>query len=1339
MLKSLSTWAAGYARALGTVLQSLWHSLGARTSLLFSLFFLLLLALLYFVGTESGRVLLTRGALYGAEKLVPELQVQAEDIHSEHLGAWQFARLRAEYRGALMVQAQDLALDIDIGGLLRKRINVELIGAAELTLDYDVLSELIEAQGQSAEAVVDEGDHQPLSLPQMRLGSLRIDRLQVIDQSLPDLPAFSIYSNGRYLWRDEAAQIHLEVRELDGADLNIVLDGREVEEQRFALDFSASEKPAGFAGSYLQLPEEQALDARGRILLWQPRENQLLLSIEEFSVPLVQHQFELSGRAAITLSPWKVATEGLVLRVDETRHEISGSVDGEQVDAEIKLKRLPIDISRPWQDFLRGGWLSADLSVSGPLSLPSASGLLDLSTSYRDEPLRLQARVNTREQVIHLQSATLEYAATRLDAEGSVDIAGESLDLRGQLQALALDDIRRLLAALPGTGEVEIPADLSGSVDKLEVAAKGPWSNPQLSAELQASPTYRNLEAQVRAQVDGDLKKLNIREILLEGDGLSVSGGGAVAIADESLQLKLQVDARNFRPADTLGLAAAEGAVVDMQAELGVAGPWANPQLDARIVSDGKYHAYRYALRGGAAGNLDRITLDKLRLELFADNGVRHFDPHPLHGPQSLILNKGYMEPGPVLDHTVPLPEGSSVVELARDAQRLGLVGTAWLELNGTVEPKAQRADVTVAGRNIPVSLAEVAGVTLPPSLEGQVSIEGRFSGPFRQPEASASLLALGEFRGEPWQLQGDVLYCGGRIDLSEVELVWSERNQLSVHGSLNEKLLDLEVRGRATLADLELPVPAEVAEQGEIVLSLSAAGSPQKPRLVGSVLLESRAPGLQGEQIQVKPLTMSLDWQTVGDNLQIALSASHGERRAIDARGQLAVTPILEQLFAQRPAGEEMPPLPLKLNGGGSADLSVLAEFIDPEIHAMRGQLVFDLSADGTVAQPNFNGRIELSGGDYEHRPSNTRLRRIEFLARLTPREWRIEKASARDGEKGRVELGGAVRFIPAQPAAMDFQLRADKLHLLNTPAVRGAVSGTLALTGTTEQSLVEGQLTLRPLAVQIEQLIGSSVPEIEVVEVEVDGPEVERAPPLLQSIALAIQVVLDQQSYVRGLGLDSELRGKVEIAGTAAKPQAAGKLEIVRGSFDLLGKKFTLQEGQVQFENNEAAIFVKGVHEYSEGEITAVISGTTDDLDVKFSSTPAAAQDEIFAQLLFGKSLSDISPLQAVRLVSVVRTLQSGGSVFDPVAKTRELLGVDTLDIEQEDTEDGDQYALSLGKYITNRIYIELQRSTDPLNPWQAKMQVELRRKLNLQIKSAEEGESGAGSVELQWKKDY
>ena len=1327
MWKSLGTLVAGYARALGSIFQSLWHSLSGRGSLLFSLFFVMLLAGLFFVGTEPGRVSLTRGAFHLSERLLPDLHIRAGELGSARLGHWSFSSLAIEYNEESLLQAREVVIDVRLGELTRKRINIEQLTAAELRFDNDILTQLLQA-GSDAVAPEEEVAEPsgPLSLPAIRVGRLRIDRLQVVDSRVADLPVFSLNLDGRYDWPGEVTGIRLDLKGLDGADLQLALSGDELDSGRFSLQLNVREKPGGFAGNYLQLPSGQALDARAKIEVWRPDENQLRLELRELALPLVAHQFSLSGGASLQLSPWQVSSDGLLLQVDDTRHQISGSVSDDSLAADIQFNRLPIAISQPWQDFLVGGWLTADLSVGGSLASPRVQGIVDLRSHFREQPLVLQGRVQTRGQVIELPSASLEYVDTRLNASGSVDIAAESLDLKGEIVQLTVDDIRRLLAVLPGTEAIEIPEDLQGSVERLQAEAKGPWKNPQLLVNLEASPEYRQLAARLSARVQGDLRQLELPEFSLESDNLDISGAGTVSLEKESLQLQLDVSADNFRPGEQLGLVAAEDLALDLEAAVGVSGPWKNPQIDSRIRSEGVYREYRYRLNGAAAGDLQKIVLDRMRLELDVD-AARPEGGEQLRGPQSLITRRR-RDRDPATRQSA-----ARVGALAEEARQLGQQGSAWLEVSGEIEPQAARARGTVAARNIPISLAELAGIDLPPSLEGQLSIDGDFSGPFTKPEASANVLATGRFRSEPWHLQGDVGYGSGLLQLSQVELVWAGRNQLSADGSLNQNQLDLEIRGRGRLIDLDLGLPADVAERGEVTLWATASGSPQQPNLEGALELSGTAAGAQ------QPLQLKLDWRTEGDYLRALLGAQHANRQAIDARVELAIAPILEQIFAQRPAGAEAPPLPLQLDSSGTADLSVVAEFIDPEIHAMRGQLNFTVNADGTFAEPNLEGQIRLEGGRYEHRPSNTRLRNIEFLARLTPSEWRIERARADDGEKGTISLAGAMSLVPGAAPVLDFQLNAKRAQLLNSPAVRGAFSGTLALTGTAEDALLEGRLTLRPLTVQVEQMFGSSVPEIEVVEVEVDGPQTERARPLLDKIALAVEVVLDQQSYVRGLGLDSELRGNVDVTGTAAKPSASGTLRIVRGKFDLLGKRFDLQEGVVQFENSEAAIYVKGKYEYSEGEIIAEISGTSDDLDVNFSSTPAAAQDEIFAQLLFGKSMSDISPLQAVRLVTVIRTLQSGGSAFDPVARTRELLGVDTLDVQTEDTEEGDQYSLSLGKYITNRIYIELLRSTDPLTPWRAKMQIELGRNLNLQFKSADESESGAGSVELQWKNDY
>ncbi|WP_105103810.1 translocation/assembly module TamB domain-containing protein [Microbulbifer pacificus] len=1330
-----------------------WHWPRApRLTLMATAFLLPLLGAIFLVGTETGRVALTNSGLAIARHYLPDLKIDAQGLRSPQLGRWYFELLQVRYKDRSVAEARQLTLHLDIPKLWHSQIHIPELSAQTLLFDNTLLGEYLEAHGSDEKDDAGSDTGAP-RVPAIWLERLSVAQLTVIDGDFEDIPMVAVNGEGSYRWPERASALTLDIAEVPEEEahhqMHLRLEGRMQSDTVYAITLSASELAGGFLPRRLMLPEGENLDADGKFLLQftgekEPGEQRLRVTVEHFSLPLVEHRFGLGGSADLVLSPWSAATDDLTLTVDDTRHSIRGHINGEEMDLKLLLNRLPVAISQPWQDYLQGGWLSADLALKGPLALPNADGTLELQTSYQKQPLHLTGDVETIGDKIYLRTARLRVAKAQLEISGDVDVGSEAIDLKAQVAQLPFMEIRRILAAFEETKELEIPPELDGAIGNLQVTAAGPWKNPRLGVKLESDVQYRELRTRLQGKAEGDLNRFAVSDLLLEGEGVRVSGSGEVDVQGKELQFQLDVAARGVKPAEQFGLPVDEGTEVSMDAVVSVNGPWDNPKMSARLSSDGEYREYRYRLRGGAAGTAEAITFDRLRLDLYtaAARAAAAAD----HTVDQSLRPDDVREPGtdyPLEQSRERVAQSRQPVTgaaaLAADSEQARQRGTAWLELNGVVEPRAQRANGSVAGRNIPLRLARLAGVELPPSLRGELSIDGQFTGSFSDPEATANILGLGEYRGEPWQVQGDVSYGKAQIMLSEVKLLWAGRNQLTADGSLSAQSLDLELRAQAVLADFEEWLSADISDSGELNLVATARGTPKDPDLAGELRISGRAPALRDDALVQSPLTLSLKWQTSDGDLNMDLDASHGNRTAADARATLAIAPILEQLFREKPAGES-PPLPVDLEANGTADLAALGGFFDPEIHTMRGRLDFNLVADGTTAAPNARGKINLQGGYYEHRPSNTRLTDVVFAADLTPDAWRIVEASARDGDRGRVDLAGAVTFNAPAPPALNFSMTARNAHLLNMPGAKGAFTGEMRLTGNTEDALLAGSLNLRPLAVQVEHFIGSSVPEIDVIEVQVDGGEQEESSPFMGNVALALEIVLDQQSYVRGLGLDSNLKGKVEIAGTAADPQASGTLTIVRGKFDLLGKKFELQEGQVQFENNVAAIYVKGVHTYPEGEITAEISGTTDNPKIEFSSNPAAAQDEIFAQLLFGKSLTDISPLQAVRLVSVVRTLQTGNTGFDPLASTRDLVGLDTLDFESESTESGeDQYALSLGKYITSRIYLELQRSTDPLNPWRAEMQIELRKNLRLDIKSSDNEESGGGSVELQWKKDY
>ncbi len=109
--------------------------------------------------------------------------------------------------------------------------------------------------------------------------------------------------------------------------------------------------------------------------------------------------------------------------------------------------------------------------------------------------------------------------------------------------------------------------------------------------------------------------------------------------------------------------------------------------------------------------------------------------------------------------------------------------------------------------------------------------------------------------------------------------------------------------------------------------------------------------------------------------------------------------------------------------------------------------------------------------------------------------------------------------------------------------------------------------------------------------------------------------------------------------------------------------------------------------------GDATIVIllTGLASNPQVSFSSTPSLPQDEILAQLIFGQSLSRLSPLQIAQLADAAAQL-AGGRGTSLFQSLRSSLGIDDLDVSTDET---GGTSISAGKYLNDRTYIELQQS--------------------------------------------
>jgi translocation and assembly module TamB len=228
-----------------------------------------------------------------------------------------------------------------------------------------------------------------------------------------------------------------------------------------------------------------------------------------------------------------------------------------------------------------------------------------------------------------------------------------------------------------------------------------------------------------------------------------------------------------------------------------------------------------------------------------------------------------------------------------------------------------------------------------------------------------------------------------------------------------------------------------------------------------------------------------------------------------------------------------------------------------------------------------------------------------------------------------------------------------------------------------------------------------------------------------------LDIQVNAPRRIFVRGRGLDAELGGNLKVTGTTNRVISTGAFELIRGRLDILGKRFNLVEGSIFF-LGDLIPYIRFVSstDTKMGEARVIVDGPADDPKVSFESTPDAPQDEVLAQLLFDRNLSDISAFQALQLAGAVATLagRGGGGV---ISNLRDGFGLDDFDVT---TNSNGATAVRAGKYISENIYTDITAASDGTG--EVSLNLDLTPNLKAKGTLGSDGNSGLG---IFFEKDY
>ncbi|MFZ5425483.1 MAG: translocation/assembly module TamB domain-containing protein [Thermodesulfobacteriota bacterium] len=624
------------------------------------------------------------------------------------------------------------------------------------------------------------------------------------------------------------------------------------------------------------------------------------------------------------------------------------------------------------------------------------------------------------------------------------------------------------------------------------------------------------------------------------------------------------------------------------------------------------------------------------------------------------------------------------------------------------------------------------------------LAAKGAFQGPFRAsaggafaPAPGGGKLTLASFKADVRGVDisltrpASAVFEPGGLGLAGLTLAVGG-GTVTASGTMKPSRVDFS----AEVAALPLPVLGKFGLPpltGTASAGLVVTGSPSRPRVSATLGLDGvKAPALEGREVPAMALKAMA--RLDGGRLEADCSVSAGPEAAFDARAALPARLSLSPFdFAV--------PRDAALEGAlsGSVDLARAAALSGDESLSLKGILKADFTASGKLSAPALSGGASLDGGEAAYVSTGTRLRDIFLEVTASGGEVAIKRFSARDMGQGSLSATGKADLASAHGVLFWVQMVADKLTPVRMDLVTAAVSAKVDASGDARGAKVAGGVHVGPVEVNLPDRIPPDATPIQVTRVNAPGGPALQAPAPSAPYPVELDVAVDfpGRIFVRGLGLDSVWAGYLHTKGLASQPVIDGAVRIVKGQLDFFGKNFSLARGEVTFHGSDPPAPMLDIEAQAQtGDLTAsiLVTGPATRPKIDFTSDPAVPRDEILARVLFGQSVSSLTPPQALQLAQAVATISGAGGSLDFLGKTRKLAGLDYLGVKSTGKELG-QSSVAAGKYIADGVYVEASQGLGA-SSGAVSVEVDVTRNITVESKVGLDSKTGVG---INWKFDY
>jgi len=538
----------------------------------------------------------------------------------------------------------------------------------------------------------------------------------------------------------------------------------------------------------------------------------------------------------------------------------------------------------------------------------------------------------------------------------------------------------------------------------------------------------------------------------------------------------------------------------------------------------------------------------------------------------------------------------------------------------------------------------------------------------------------------------------------------------------------------------------------GRVNFNLDLSGTADKPVFKGDLLFE------EGYVSSIKHKGISSHFNYEDDRFHYNFALDFNGRDSLITTGYLPLhLSLTDTLDIFNP--EESIDLKIKSEGIPIglffSNLKIL-----PEIS---GTLLCDFTLKNTLIDPTIRGHIQLNKGVLRSPHWGIDYKDIELNISAIDDKFLLEKFHIFTA-KGNINASGEIRLDYNKPKEKiiysNLRILADKFYLvqhkdfeiqISTDIKYMMVEGKPKISGYVDVNkssfylptimdragyVMMGGEEIKPVLVMARHRklgIDDVQKEISIVKSRTDTLQ---TPGFLELLEGDLELRITRNTWIRNPQLRVELGGRLNMTMKEGDFFLKGPVDIVRGQYDLLGRRFTVIQGKIEFQGLEEInppLYLEADYIYrtvgrEKRSLVLKVTGNIKYPIITFlESNNEISQDDAIAIIIYGRKTDELSfgtqsdvadagvaNSAAMGLVSNMVSNQLSRSVGDN-------LQLDVIEVNATDNWQSANFVV--GKYITEDIFVTYKREfgqnlDNNLYPETISMEYELRKYLFLQL---------------------